>query len=767
MDVNEATQLRISLVTPNFNGRRFLAKTIESVLSQEYPNLEYIVVDAGSTDGSLEVIDQYRDRLSRVIVEPDRGHSHALNKGFEFSTGSVMGWINSDDLLLPGALTAVNRVFTEFPGVEWITGRASTLSEDGMLVSVRDVRPWSWLRFVMQDCRHIQQESTFWRRNLWLHSGGELDEDFGIAGDFELWTRFLTKTQLHSVDIALGAFRFSRGGQLSRPENQGLAPEYESQTLRAIAKLGQDLPLSWIPECLEVLKADPLVQPSVRFDEVDVSLKVVDPPIIRYDRPSDRFVSASANEVLYPAGSAESSPVLWCDLDFRQTSAVVLGDLVEDPEPQILVGIDISLGHDQAPVHRGPYTDHLPWMPALIGPVAIYALGEGAFRVVLNHADGRVDIPVQVHPESDCVNLRLVVNDLRCALFVDGLPVRVDLLESPLRTFRLAEVIFGQGFLQRKWFGVLKSCAIWTRSSDEAESAEASKACEVRHASGGLRQFRSGLRTAWSDTDLTPFRGCGLGSRMFVMGNGPSLNKMDLELLGDDVVFACNSAFLLFPRVKWRPRYYTCVDSRVLLDRAREINKMLEEHPSITAFFPSRITLHDGSHRTLDTREIIKPTPNCFYFHEVANQATDSPHTMFSADPNDYVVQPYSVAVTMLQLAAYMGFSPVYLIGIDARYSIPETVLAEGRKIDETGVLLTSTQDDDANHFDPRYFGAGRVWHHPQVDKMIMHFEWAQKALRPTEVQVHNATIGGRLEVFPRVDFRDLFWPKGIASHAG
>ena len=116
----------IALVTPSFNTAPYLAETLESVLLQGYPALEYVVVDGGSTDGSVQILERYRERLHALVAEPDDGHADAINKGFALTSGSIMGWINSDDLLHRDALATVDAVFAAFPQVDWITGIPTT-----------------------------------------------------------------------------------------------------------------------------------------------------------------------------------------------------------------------------------------------------------------------------------------------------------------------------------------------------------------------------------------------------------------------------------------------------------------------------------------------------------------------------------------------------------------------------------------------------------------------------------------------------------------
>jgi glycosyltransferase involved in cell wall biosynthesis len=198
---------RVSLVTPVFNSARYLEQTILSVLTQGYPNLEYIIVDGGSHDGSVDIIRKYADRLHWWISEPDNGMYDALNKGFARSSGEVMGWISATDLLHTRSLFVVGSVFGTFPQVEWITGRPTLLNETGMIVRVWRLPRWSRPRFLAGANRYIQQESTFWRRSLWERAGGHVDASRRSASDFELWVRFFRYARLYPVDALIGGYR--------------------------------------------------------------------------------------------------------------------------------------------------------------------------------------------------------------------------------------------------------------------------------------------------------------------------------------------------------------------------------------------------------------------------------------------------------------------------------------------------------------------------------------------------------------------------------
>jgi glycosyltransferase involved in cell wall biosynthesis len=206
---------KISLVTPVFNSAHYLEATIRSVLGQQYPNLEYVIVDGGSTDGSIEILSTYESQLHTWVSEPDRGMYDAINKGFARSSGELMGWISATDLLHAGSLFVVGSVFRQFPEVEWITGRPTGFSDSGMAVEVLKLRQWSQMPFLAGANRYIQQESTFWRRSLWDRAGGRVDDSRRSASDFELWVRFFRHAKLYPVDALIGGFR-------SHPDSLGL-----------------------------------------------------------------------------------------------------------------------------------------------------------------------------------------------------------------------------------------------------------------------------------------------------------------------------------------------------------------------------------------------------------------------------------------------------------------------------------------------------------------------------------------------------------------
>ena len=196
----------ISIVTPSYNQARFLEATIQSVLSQNYPRLEYIIMDGGSTDGSLEIIQRYATYLTYWVSERDKGQVDAINRGFAHSSGDILGWINSDDTYEPGALQKVAAIFNNNPEVNLIYGEGWYIDEYGKRIKpckfVRDSFPHVYIT----NKDPILQQAAFWRRSLW-EKIGPLNDTFNWVFDWEWFIRAHKQTKFYYIPEFLGDYR--------------------------------------------------------------------------------------------------------------------------------------------------------------------------------------------------------------------------------------------------------------------------------------------------------------------------------------------------------------------------------------------------------------------------------------------------------------------------------------------------------------------------------------------------------------------------------
>jgi glycosyltransferase involved in cell wall biosynthesis len=197
---------QVSIVTPSFNHAQFLERTMQSVLQQNYPNLEYIVQDGGSTDGTDKILEKYRTQLKSGESRPDRGQANAINLGFQHASGEIMAWLNSDDLLLPGTVSYVSRYFLEHPEVDVVYGHRINIDENDQEIG-------RWIMPTHDDellrwADYIPQETLFWRRRIWDKVGASLDESFQFALDWDLLLRFQDAgANFARLPRFLGAFR--------------------------------------------------------------------------------------------------------------------------------------------------------------------------------------------------------------------------------------------------------------------------------------------------------------------------------------------------------------------------------------------------------------------------------------------------------------------------------------------------------------------------------------------------------------------------------
>ncbi|RFC36368.1 MAG: Glycosyltransferase involved in cell wall bisynthesis [Candidatus Nitrotoga sp. LAW] len=249
---------KISVITPSFNQGRYIAETIESVLQQDYPNVEHIIIDGGSNDDTMQVVERYRSQLSHVVSEPDRGQSDALNKGFRLATGDILCWLNSDDQFAPGALAAVAMAFAT-RDVDLLSGICE-IYKDGNLIH-RHMTSCANGPLPLQDLLDLDngwnagqffyQPEVFFSRALWERAGAHVREDCYYSMDYELWCRFAhVGAELHVIGAPLARFRM-------HPEQKTADPaKFKKELIEVRDRFA----------ATHSIKLQPSLRPPVRFE---------------------------------------------------------------------------------------------------------------------------------------------------------------------------------------------------------------------------------------------------------------------------------------------------------------------------------------------------------------------------------------------------------------------------------------------------------------------------------------------------------------------
>jgi glycosyltransferase involved in cell wall biosynthesis len=207
---------RISIITPSFNQGGFIEEAILSVLSQEYPDLEYLIMDGGSSDATLDVLKKYSGKVT-WCSEPDQGQTEAINKGLRRASGSIVGYLNADDVLLPGALNKISQIFTADPQTWWVTGKCQIVDEENneirkpITLYKNTLLRWHSFSLLLMT-NYISQPATFWRREA-LEAMGYLDESLRYVMDYEYWLRLYSRRRPVFVPEYLAAFKIHRNSK--------------------------------------------------------------------------------------------------------------------------------------------------------------------------------------------------------------------------------------------------------------------------------------------------------------------------------------------------------------------------------------------------------------------------------------------------------------------------------------------------------------------------------------------------------------------------
>jgi len=222
---------KITIITPSYNSCKYIEKTINSVLNQNYPNLEYLIFDGGSTDGTIDIVKKYKNNL-KWVSENDKGQSDAINKGLLSASGEILSWINSNDIYLPGAFNFVVQYFIDNPDIGFVFGKAKFISEDDNFLvdyndggSIKDYLEMNeqfnghFYKLLNENCGWIPQQSAFWRKKI-IEDVGLINTELHYAMDYEYWLRIGLVCKINFINEYIGGFRIHDNSKTNNARKQ-------------------------------------------------------------------------------------------------------------------------------------------------------------------------------------------------------------------------------------------------------------------------------------------------------------------------------------------------------------------------------------------------------------------------------------------------------------------------------------------------------------------------------------------------------------------
>lgn len=226
---------KVTVITPSLEQGEFIERTIQSVLSQKYPNLEYIIMDGGSSDNTLSILEHYSDHI-KWVSEKDNGQTDAINKGLRMASGEIVTYLNADDMLLPGTLLKVAKKFMDDHDAMWVTGKCRIIDENDreirrLITAYKNLYLYLQYRPLLFITDYISQPGTFWRAGM-LSDLGYLDESLHYAMDYEFWLRLYSKYPLTFIPEYLSAFRIHAQSKNTNAGHQGVYVNEEKAVIK-------------------------------------------------------------------------------------------------------------------------------------------------------------------------------------------------------------------------------------------------------------------------------------------------------------------------------------------------------------------------------------------------------------------------------------------------------------------------------------------------------------------------------------------------------
>ena len=764
----------VTIVVPLFNEERFIADCIQSVLSQSWENWRCIIVNDASTDNSPRIAQSFAATEGRVTVVThtrNSGLSASRNTGLRLADTKYVTFLDADDLLLKDSLRM---------RMSLLSALTDDLHLAGVYCGIKQVPEETPVTFVPKDITFARTTADFVNTqaecpfnahapilltDVVRQAGGFSESMLHGAEDWHLWQRIMRAGYYFKSVPKVGALYRQKRNSMVRSmsvEHIDEASKIYSaaqQSFAAYSFTSDTRPFSEpIATYTTTVMFVRRLVPFAAMAYVHGGDEALTDILSRMPPAAGKYLTRHLNpKALALVGIDRALALTGDSARAVSTEREILASHVEEKVMSKLHDLD-----DKSPVHRAPN----PTSRYLFYVVDAY---EGMLvreiSALLTHEDFAVVCPDQINGNQGAFEFLLdaglpvrSVNELTLAptpasvicffrrsgfgvhdltVWAAGLGIKTVYFEPPISidptpVTSLDSASFDQEMGSHASFNELKT-------STEAVSLGTKFVTEnprfiYPHKSLALEER---LDLAPDCDKLLQFKNKHEGERCIIVGNGPSLNEMDLSLIKDEYTFAVNGIFYKSNETGFMPTYYVVEDSSVM----RENQAQIREYPAPNKFFP---TLYKSMHPEADNVAFFRMNRG---FYEKSGPNFCVPR--FSTDFAQRAYCGQSVTFINLQLAYYMGFSEVYLIGMDFSYVIPESAIVEGD-------IITSTEDDP-NHFNGAYFGKGKTWKDPKLDRVLQNYQMAKRMYEARGSKIFNATLGGKLEAFDRVSYTSIF----------
>jgi len=629
---------KVSLIIPVYNVEQYLKKCLNSATNQTLQEIEIIIVNDGSTDGSLAICEAYANRDSRIklISQRNGGLSAARNTGIEASNGEYIAFLDSDDWLELSTLDSTYKKAKEENLDIVIYGYKKI--DDGNNIIFTNVLDSSYSHELFKKRIFSAQMSPMACAKLYKTDLFKLHDIYFPVGYYheDVYTTYKLAFFANKIGVIEQAYYnwLIRNGSIS----QGVTKKHINDILDSLTELKNFL-----------ISNDSFSEYKIEYIRRAYSFS-----LLMIDK-----ISRSKDSLLIKKQLKE--------LVFKKLDKLSIGD-------------EESLNN-------------------------LKIIDKQLFNKYIKTSGKEMEV-------FQLVNLK-------------G--------EKMLR--KIADVLLPKGSRNREIVKQLLG------RGENKSSGEISKAAEVNSSvkpkpKSNMLPVREAISEAEREK-LRPLKDKFKGKRCFIVGNGPSLNKCDLSLLENEYTFAVNGIFYKTEEMGFKPTFYMVEDGHVVDDNLEKINAYDPEYKFFPAMYKKKIVRTDSTY--FFTADLG--------FYRGDHESFEKPR--FSKDFSEVSYCGQSVTYLNMQLAYYLGFSEVYLIGMDFSYAIRES--------DEVKGATLISNEDDINHFHPDYFGKGKKWHDPKVYNVAKNYEFAKVNFEADGRNIYNATVGGKLEIFDRKDYSDLF----------